>query len=290
MANTQEQFIGSARMDGEAERRLSFVLKENSVGTKHLQEGCITAKHLASSFIQEVTENVLDKVASSIQADLIKDYFGNSSGVTVSQKLLTDTVNSIYDQIREIKGEPSVGFYLSVTPSYFIGESGADIQIEAVSTSGIFEKVALYADDVLIAGTEATNVYKQTCTFHVTDTTVIKCVATIMGLEYTSEKTIAHLTSFWLGAGQAYKDIMDIDHLVSIGNSFRGSYEVTCQEGDHIIIVLGNTLKRDFIRADLNGFEIPFEITKAKEGEETYWTLVSENIYRAGTYSINING
>lgn len=290
MANTQETLIGSARMDEEVKKPLLFVLKDNSVDTKHLKKGCITKDLIASSFMEELAEEVREQAVKQISNSFIKDCFGDSATVTISQKLLTDTVNSLYDQIREINGDPSVGFYMTVNPSYFIGEKGEDIHIEAVSTSSVFEKIALYADDVLIAGSEDLNVYRKECDTHIDDTTVIKCVATILGVEYTVKKTVSKYTSFWMGAGNAYEDIMNIEHLVPIGSAFRGSYEVTCQEGEHIIIVLGDTLKRDFIRADLNGFEIPFTTTKVKVDDNDYWALLSDNIYRAGTYLINING
>lgn len=291
MSQNKEKSIGVAQMqEGQPRNRYRFVLKENSVGTKHLQKECVTAELLSPSFIEELTKTLTEKVASNINSRFVKDYFGNGTSVTVSQKLLTDTVNSIYDQIREIKGEPSAGFYLTVTPSYFVGDKGQDIHIEAVSTSNVFEKVALYADDELIAGTEAKNVYKQECNTHINDTTTIKCVATVLGVEYTLQKTVSKYTSFWLGAGNAYEDIMNVEHLVSIGSAFRGSYEVTCKEGEHLVIILGDTLKRDFIRADLNGFEIPFTTTKVVVDDNTYWVLLSDNIYREGTYTINING
>ena len=290
MANTQETLIGSAQITEEVKKPLLFVLKENSVGTKHLQKGSITANHVSESFLEELTKQVVDTASQSFAASFIKNYFGDCSDVTVSQKLLTDTVNSIYEQIREIKGEPSVGFYLTVTPSYYVGENGQDIHIEAVSTSSIFEKVALYANDELIAGTEAQNVYRKECDTHVEDTTVIKCVATLLGVEYTIKKVISRYTSFWLGAGTSYENIMDVEHLVSVGSSLRGSYEVTCKEGEHLIIILGDSLKRDFIRADLNGFEIPFTTTKVTVDDSNYWVLLSDNIYREGTYTINING
>ena len=111
-----------------------------------------------------------------------------------------------------------------------------------------------------------------------------------MGIEYTVQKAITHYNSFWLGASTAYTNIMDEAHLIPIENGMRGAYDVEVAEGDHIFVIVGDTLKDGFIRADLNGFEIPFEESETIVDGVKYRGFTSENEYQTGTYNIDING
>ena len=45
-----------------------------------------------------------------------------------------------------------------------------------------------------------------------------------------------------------------------------------------------------FIRADMNGIEIPFTEQIVDIDDYSYSVLTSENAYVAGTYNIDING
>jgi hypothetical protein len=70
----------------------------------------------------------------------------------------------------------------------------------------------------------------------------------------------------------------------------RGAHDVEVGDGEHIIIVLGDSLAPGFIRADINGVEIAFDETSVVVDEKIYKVLTSENTYQEGTYNIDING
>jgi hypothetical protein len=125
---------------------------------------------------------------------------------------------------------------------------------------------------------------------HIDDTSVIKCVAQILGIEYTKEVSVSHYSSFWLGAGSSYEDVMVDSNLRQLNEGMVGSYDVEISSsGQHIILVLGESLASDFVRADMNGFEIPMtETTQIVDGI-TYKVFTSDNIYALGTYNIDIN-
>lgn len=71
----------------------------------------------------------------------------------------------------------------------------------------------------------------------------------------------------------------------------RGAYDIHVADGDHIIIILGENIAPQFIRADMNGFEIPFNSgeTIVKDGNN-YVVFTSQNTYIEGIYNIDING
>lgn len=287
----KEEYIGSANLSEQPSRGKRFVLRDDTVNTRHLKDGIITKEKIAPDFFEEFANIVSDRAIEILLDKVIKDKFGNNTDATISQKLLTDTINDIYAKFREIEGEPPVGIYMTVTPEYFIGEEGAHVHIEAITSANIFEKIAFYKNDELIPGAEAESVFRLEADVDIDDTSTIKCTATILGMDYTVEKTVIHYNSFWIGAGSSYRDIMDTSHVIPIdGGILRGAYDITCNEGDHFIIIVGEALRQGFIRADLNGFEIPFNLTKITKDGNIYWVMMSENQYHQGTYNIDING
>lgn len=290
MSDNQEKFIGEAKMTEKPKEKYIFILKEDTVGNKHLKKGCITSDKLADDFIKELVDGLTDAVIEAIKGKIVVDKFGNKTSVSISQRLMTDTINDIYNQLRDIKGEPPIGLYLTATPEFFIGEEGADVHLKVISTQGVMEHVVFYVDDVKIEGGEAEDVYQLEADVHIDGTSTFKCEATIYGIDYSVEKVITHYTSFWLGAGATYQDIMDTSHTIPIEQTIRGAFNVECGEGEHIIVIVGDTLKKGFIRADLNGFEIPFNVEKITKDGNDYWVYTSENVYHAGTYNIDING
>lgn len=265
-----------------------FILKEDIVDTRHLKDKSVTPDKLSDNFIDVVVQKVSVDIIDSIANLIIAKQFGNREDLTVSQKLMTDTVNAIYKKLGEITGETAVS--LTVEPDYFVGEEGELIHIEATSISDVFEHVAIYINDVLVPESEATNVSKVEMDVELMETSTIKCKATVLGIPYVVEKTVTRYNSMWMGAGTNYQDIMDMDHLISFEGGMRKSYDVACNEGDHFIFIVGEHLRDRFIRADLNGLEIQLSSEMVTIAGKNYWVLTSENIYHEGTYNIDING
>ena len=284
-----EKYIGEGKLVGDIKKKLLFILNEDSIDTKHVKNGSITAEKLSEGIIDGLSEFVSEKVLDILVERIVANKFGNAENISISQKLLTDTINDIYAKLRDMAGEPPVGLYLTATPEYYIGEEGADVNIEAISTSGVFEHIAFYVDDELLA--ESEYVYRFQANTHIDNDAVIRCDATIMGIDYTTEKTVRRYNSFWLGAGTTYEDVMNLEHIIPVeSETLRGAYDVTCDEGNRFFIILGSAFKESYIRADLNGFEIPFTMTKITKDGNDYWVYASENQYHAGTYNIDING
>lgn len=220
----------------------------------------------------------------------LSNEFGTEELIGVSQKSITEAFARIWQKLEDMTGEALTGINMTVTPKFFISEEGCNVHITAttVEAEGIFEHIAFYANDELIV--EADNVDYLTHEAFITDTTVIKCVAKIMGIEYTRQRVITHYNSFWLGAGETYSDIMDEEHVVPLKIHMRGQYNVPVEDGQHILIVVGSSFRDGYLRADMNGFEIPFTESEVELEGTTYKVFTSVNTYQAGTYRINING
>jgi hypothetical protein len=61
-------------------------------------------------------------------------------------------------------------------------------------------------------------------------------------------------------------------------------------QGQHIIIIVGESLAGGFLRADLNSVEINFTESTVTVDGKNYKVFTSEEAYSAGTYNIDING
>jgi hypothetical protein len=110
-----------------------------------------------------------------------------------------------------------------------------------------------------------------------------------MGIEYTRQQVITRYNEFYIGAGSAYTDIMDSAHAKQLNGTMRHNYDVTFDEGDKLIIVMGASLRDGFIRADLNCMEIQMTEETVTIDDKEYVVLTSEP-WNAGDYNIDING
>ena len=270
-------------------------LGDKVIKSHHIDDKQILARHIGNdvmpTYVKPITDDLQNQIDSLEIAGLaLSNEFGQSTTRGVSQKTLTTAINRLWSKIEDITGEVLQGINMVVSPEYYIGEDGADVHIQAntVEANGIFEHIAFYINGILL--TEADNVDYFEYDTQISETSIVKCEAKIMGITYTREKIITHYNSFWLGAGNTYSDIMDVEHVIPITNGMRGTYNVEVQNGQHIIVVVGESLAQGFMRADMNGVEIPFiESTVTVDGKN-YRVFTSEEIYSAGTYNIDING
>lgn len=280
----------------------SRTLADNSVLTRNIADEAVTPEKLSDDVVPKVIDPLLvhlrrkdDDLQNQIDSFnahgvSVSNEFGDDPHISVSQKTLTAAFSKVWSVLEDITGEVFQGISLLVTPEYYIGEDGCNVHITATSAraSGIFEHIAFYLNGTLLTEADSVDFFEYDTEIH--ETTVVKVVAKVMGIEYTRQHIVTHYNSFWLGAGAAYSDIMDVEHVIPITNGMRGAYDIEVREGDHIIIVVGESLAGGFLRADMNSVEIQFtESTIAVDGN-IYRVFTSENVYIAGTYNIDING
>ncbi len=259
--------------------------------------------------VAELDEDIQNLAKSAAEHGYaLSNNFGDSTLIGMNQKVLTVAINRIWSKLEDITGEAMQGINMIVSPTYFISEDGCKVHISATSAdaNGVFERIAFYANGELIpieGYDDGIGKNCDSCTAETTidETTEIKCVAKILGIEYTKVKTVTHYNNFFLFTGQ-FEDLSGIGQFMAdhpeyarpVSNGMRGVYDVTCNEGDKIYVVVGSKLS-GFIRADINSVEIPFSMTEQEfEKEdgttETFRVFESVNSYHAGSYNIDING
>ena len=273
-------------------------ISSNKIGEREVKAEHIGLEEIKSAHIEEgavlpgkLDPELLNLIYSAASHGIaVANEFGDNPLISVSQKKLTDAFVKVWQKLEDMTGESLQGINMSVTPDYFIGEDGADIHITAntVEANGIFEQIRFLINGAEVYSAENVDILEYDT--HIDETSVIKCEAKIMGVWYERQNIITHYNSFWLGAGTAYTDIMDVEHCIPITNGMRGAYDVDVAAGDHLFIVVGGSLAQGFIRADMNSIEIPFTESTVEIEGETYKVYTSVNTYNAGTYNIDING
>lgn len=272
-------------------------IKDGEVKTADIADGSITPEKLSDRIVPEVIKPLLEPLKDrdndlqnqidslEISGLALSNKFGNDPHIGISQKTLTAAINDIWYKLEEITGETLVGINLTVTPEYYIGEDGCDVNIvaETVTENGIIEYIKVFVDDEPIA--EDGGEHEFEFDVHISDTSEIKCLAQVLGIVYERKVTITHYSPFWVGAGSDYSSVMTMNNLRNIG----GNYNITFTTGQNLIIVVEDILRDRFVRADMNGVEIQFTETTHTAGRKTYKVLTSENTYQAGTYNIDIN-
>lgn len=220
----------------------------------------------------------------------LEDKFGDSKYLGINQRTLTAAFDRVWNKLSDLSGESYKGIVMTVNPEYFIGENGCEVHVTATTeeTNGIFEHIEFYFNGQKVFEKDNTDYLEYTAL--IDETTVVMCKATIMGHEYQQMKTIMHYSSFWIGSGTHYEDIMDVNHLIPIKNGMRGDYNIHFNQGDNLFVVIGASLREGFSRADMNGVEIPFTETEAEKDGNTYKVFTSINLYNEGTYNIDVNG
>lgn len=301
MGTTQEKYVGDGKMSTTPDKKLNFKLKDKSVTTAKIADGAVTAEKVDDSVINEKVKPIIDDLTNKYDG-LIESYsksgvylspsFGDSPYVGINQRVLTDEINMIWDKIEDMTGEVLHGIQMVVSPTYFVGEDGADVHITASSRNSgeKFDQIVFYANDKLVVKEKNTDYLE--FDFYITEDTDVKCEAYLLGRKYTQEKIITKYSAFWMGAGGNYEEVMVEKNLVeNLPQELRVSKDVTvAEDGQHIILIMGSSLSEGFIRADMNGFEIPFETEDITVDNKSYKVYKSLNTYQAGTYNIDING
>ena len=303
-------------------------LDDNAVSTRTLDDGAVTtpkihdeavtpeklSPRVKEEVIKPLIQNLEDKHDEDVRRLMDKDEdlqnqidsfnehglsvsneFGDDPHIGISQKTLTDAINKIWQMFEDITGEVFGGISMAVSPEYFIGEDGCTVHVTAscVDAIGVFERLAFFVNGVKVWPLDveyAVNVDYVEFDTHIDETSVIKCEAQILGQSYSDQKLITHYSSFWIGGGTSYQDIMDVEHVVPVTDGLRGQFDVTVPEDEHIIIILGEQLRSGFMRADISFGEILFTEEQITVDGKTYYVLTSQDTYQAETYKVFING
>lgn len=281
-------------------------LADYSVSTRNIQPHAVTFDKMNEetlAYFQGLAQNITDRfnrIAEDLENQVgaldesgaaFSDRFGPNPHIGISQQALTDAWNNVYHLLEEALNRTLLGFTWNVTPTYIYGEWPTTIRITALPTNpeDKFEYIKLSVDGETVdevvekVSTYAFNVDLQ-------ESVNIRMDAQVLGVAYYRATEVRHYDSFWMGGGANYADVMIEADNINFSEGTRLAKDVTVGDGEHIIIVMGNTWVPAFIRADMNGAEIEFDETTVTIGDNSYKVLTSKNVFEAGTYNIDING
>lgn len=270
------------------------------VDTDDISNGAVTPEKLAPTVpavVMEPIDNKYKSITDDLQNQInslevagiaLSNKFGDNEHIGISQKTLTRAINNIYSILESVTGETYLGFTWQISPSYFVGEESTMVHVTAqpAMAGEVLEHIELSVNGVVIENSKRDYVTSYSFDLELTDTSVIKCTAYVLGVKYEREQEITRY-SFWVGAGTNFANIMTESNLAMLPRSEKN---ITCAAGDNIIVVIGASLRDQFLRADINGVEIPFTETAETVDGKLYKVLTSDNTYSAGTYNIDING
>ena len=271
-------------------------IKDRNVTGSKIAKECISPEHLHKSFvpgvIRPITNDLQNQIDSFNEHGLsVSNKFGADPHIGISQAALTDEVNNIYHLLEEALGRTLLGFTWVVTPTYIYGEWPTTVHITAIPTNpeDKFEYIKLSVN-----GETVDEVVEKTGTYSfdidLQESVAIRLDAQVLGMPYYRTTDIRHYDSFWLGGGANYADVMIEADNINFSEGTRLAKDVTVADGEHIIIVMGESWVPAFIRADMNGAEIEFEESTVTIDGKNYKVLTSKSVFEAGTYNIDING
>lgn len=243
-----------------------------------LNEKCKLMQKQINELRQLVTSYVDHGIALS-------NCLGANKDIGITQWRLTREIVALNNRINDITGSPGKGICVTITPDVFISETDGEVAL-TVTSSGedILEKVKIYVNDELVIEKNETEGFIGH--FTLTDTSIVKTVVQIMGIEYTDMKVVTKLFPFFIGSGQVWQDAETVDNAQVYRGHLNGSYDMTVNnDGEKIYIIIPKRLAYQMIRADISGIEIPMII---KEHDDLL-IYESTNVYTAGRYNIDIS-
>lgn len=214
----------------------------------------------------------------------LSNCLGANKDIGITQWRLTKEIIALNNRINDITGEPGKGICVTITPDVFISETDGEVAL-TVTTNGddILEKVKIFVNDDLIIEKEWTEGFIEHFTLH--DTSIVKTVVQIMGVEYTDIKVVTKLFPFFIGSGLVWQDAETVENAQVYRGHLNGSYDMTVNnDGDKIYVIIPKRLAYQIIRIDMNGFEVP--VTTHEDGELLIYESVNQ--YQAGRYNLDI--
>lgn len=271
-------------------------IKDRNVTASKIAKKNIYPEHLDDSFIpvfiRPITDDLQNQI-DSIEASgvALSNKFGDDRHIGISQLTLTDAWNNIYHLLEEALGRSLLGFTWNVTPTYIYGEWPTTIHVTALPTNpeDLFEYIKLSVNGEIVDEV-VTKVPSYSFNINLQESANIRLDAQVLGKPYYRTTEIRHYDSFWLGGGATYDDVMIEADNINFSEGTRLAKDVAVADGEHIIIVMGDSWVPAFIRADMNGVEIEFDEATVTIDGKNYKVLTSKSVFEAGTYNIDING
>lgn len=276
-------------------------LADDAISTRNIQKGAVTGEKIAfgalgpQHFTPAGFRNTIEPYFMDLQHQIdaammhggfVSNQFGGDDNISISQRTLTNAINAIWKTIRDMKGEVNDGITVTITPDWFISEDTAQVNISAKANDGVFEKLQIYINDEPVFEEPVENVQMIEHVATMSETSRVKTVAQILGMEYTDEQIVTKYYPFFMGSGQDWEDIVNEQYVRNLNNGkLRGGYNINIEhDGDYMFIIIPTSRQSEIVRFDMNGYEIPMEVIN----NQVYTIYKSANAYRKGLFQIDI--
>ena len=248
-------------------------------------ERALFGKILASyqGMIQDLQSQMQSFIETASGGQAFSTHFGNSDLMGITQKTLTNAIKSIYNALQTITGEPMFEVNTYITPDNIIEDKENPVNIVVNTTFAIIDKVNVWVNNNLVDTKESIESY--TYSVNLSQTSIIKVEAIVLGQSYVTTKTINAMSDFYVGAGNAFEDVHNSRWARHYDGDPEGQYPVDVAEGERIIIIIPTEEASKIEQIEMNDINIPMSISVI----DTYTVYTSVNVYQAGNYIIDIN-
>ena len=304
-------------------------IKPGSIGTQHLEDGAVTTPKIKDGAVtpekrsnnfddavvkpyvnevdnkyntitseldgkyEDVTEELYSMIASlQVGGIALSGKFGDRTDIGIHQKTLTKAIGKLWDELATVTGKTYMDFTLTVQPTFIAKEGSATVTASADCTVSImdFDSIKFYVNDELKAESHDVSVFVHDLVIENDNISTVKAVGVIMGKRIVKETQVEKLFPFFMGSGQNYTDVTNLECQKELVGTLEGDYDLTVKHnGDYMFIIIPASHKDEFRRADMNGLGLKVEIPLSAEEHEDFVVYKSLNTYKAGTYNIDID-
>ena len=275
----KEKLIGNGPLSKKPKKGLSLVITDSAVTTRKIADKAVTARKLADDVIEGIIDRIIEQ---GIEGVTLKDELGDSTEFGVTQRAITEAIDSLGDRIDEIGNASLYNFSLMVSPEYLSTYGGGDITTTCTYEYGNFDSIKVYIGDTLAGEAEDTDTL--TVTGSIQETTTIRAEAVIGGVTVTREHVVKYYSPSFIGSGSVSVDLVNSSRAIGYAGSLNVSCMVDVRDGDRIIAVTPKDSEIQIDKAYMSGIVIPMNTTDT----QSYTVMESVNAYKAGRYEIGI--
>ena len=242
--------------------------------------------------IEEKEEEIYKAMASiSAGGIALKQSFGDSELVGISQKVITEKVDDLQDQINKL--HPSTfGIKLTITPNIIYEEQDTNITIKVETLDEeIADNIKIIIDDEIISETVDSDSLE--ITELISENKVIRAEAIKDGFSYEAETEVKTTRPYYIGAGEEYNDILTDAYKQSIKLNPIGTYNINVENNaNYLFFVVPDSMTINNVT--MNGFNVPLNppeeviIIPASGEGFNYKVYKSINTYDSGLLTVTI--
>lgn len=218
---------------------------------------------------------------------VLKQTFGDSEIVGISQKTITEKIDDLQDQINRLH-PGTLGVIISAIPNVVYDGVETEVTITARMKDGsTTDRIYIKIGEEIIAS--ADNESELVTTTIVDSSVTIKALAEQQGFTYDSTTNVSGVKPFYVGSGTLYTDIISDDYKQNIKATPAGTYNVTVENNeDYVFFVVPASMTIN--SATMSGFTFPLQAPQnvIVDGND-YKVYKSSNTYDAGVITIVIS-